>query len=70
MTTVSLPGALVGGSRHAVSFDVTIPADSNSHQFYVLVDPDSLVLDRDRDNNATELWIAIPNLAAEAGELE
>ena len=59
----TVSGVLSGGSSAAVSVNWTVPAGLQSHDIYVVVDPDMLQTERSLLNNTAMISVMQPDLA-------
>lgn len=60
-----IDGTLIAGGKENVHVSWEVPADGNSHEIFVVVDPCLAVEDRDRSNNVLSVHTVLPDLAIE-----
>ena len=63
---LTIPGMLAAGAVAEVTADWAVPADADSgRSVFAVVDPDGMLNDRDRANNAGSVTVLLPDLIVE-----
>ena len=66
----SVPGGLDADDIYDFETDWTVPDDGQSHTIYALVDPESLIIESNEDNNSIHLTTLLPDIKFVSGQAQ
>jgi hypothetical protein len=56
---------LIAGTKQRIPVSWNVPSEPNSHQIFIIADPNLSIEDRDRSNNTISFWSVLPDLEIE-----
>ncbi len=67
---IATPGNLIAGGKQNIEVSWQMPQSITTEQFYVVIDPEVSLEDRNRGNNTASLVVSLPDLAVSSARSE